>query len=851
MFDLFRRASADSLLARLARIERLAPAAAGVLFLERLWLALWPAAAALAAYLGVSLLGVWAVAPVAAQWVALAALAAVAGACAYGAARRLRWPSRDEVLRRIERDSGLIHRPIEAIIDAPSGRASAYGAALWRAHQARAAQAAARLRVTRPQADIPRQDRFATRLAAALLLVGGGLIAGDETAFRLEAAFSPGLARETARTAMVDAWIAPPDYTGAAPIYLARAGQALAGGEAPVAAPEGSVLHIRVSGVRSKPRLRIRGESGRSRARLDAAEGGGFAGEFPLELSGAYRLRAGGAALEWTIDLQADAPPRVELALPPEPDAEGRLNFTVAMADDYGVSETFAMFRLAADQVRPADAPAIDESVLAVTESQLLEGVAGARGAELVEYSADLDLRAHPWAGLEVEFWIEAADGAGQKAVTEPVRALLPERDFVLPLARAVIEQRRNLAVAPDERSRALRSFEAMTVAPDLFFERAGDFLSIRSAYWKLFYADQGPLDELVAMLWPLALSLEEGDLALARRALEEAIENVRAALERGDPPEEVSALLERVQEAMERYIRALAARSLEGDPFADFESGGETMGMDDLSDMLAAIDELSELGSRDAAGELLSRFEQMMRNLQVARGSGGGEDELSEEMREQLSELMGIIGEQRGLMDETFQRDQRREGGEDLAPQQDQLGQASGALGQSLQELGQQGGEGGEGQPSEEGQGGGEAGGEQPGGRQGRGGLGQAGEALEQAGRAMERAEDALRSGDLDRAGEQQGRALEELRQGAQALSDAISERMAGRNRDGQGGGGVDPAGRPTNSASDFGEGVEVPSEFERARVRELLEELRRRAGEAGRPPEELQYLERLLRRF
>jgi hypothetical protein len=35
------------------------------------------------------------------------------------------------------------------------------------------------------------------------------------------------------------------------------------------------------------------------------------------------------------------------------------------------------------------------------------------------------------------------------------------------------------------------------------------------------------------------------------------------------------------------------------------------------------------------------------------------------------------------------------------------------------------------------------------------------------------------------------------------------------------------------------------------RARARDILEELRRRAAEAGRPQEELDYIERLLDRF
>jgi hypothetical protein len=44
---------------------------------------------------------------------------------------------------------------------------------------------------------------------------------------------------------------------------------------------------------------------------------------------------------------------------------------------------------------------------------------------------------------------------------------------------------------------------------------------------------------------------------------------------------------------------------------------------------------------------------------------------------------------------------------------------------------------------------------------------------------------------------------------------------------------------------------GVKVPDQIDVQRAREILEELRRRIGESTRPPIELEYLERLLRRF
>jgi Domain of unknown function (DUF4175) len=46
-------------------------------------------------------------------------------------------------------------------------------------------------------------------------------------------------------------------------------------------------------------------------------------------------------------------------------------------------------------------------------------------------------------------------------------------------------------------------------------------------------------------------------------------------------------------------------------------------------------------------------------------------------------------------------------------------------------------------------------------------------------------------------------------------------------------------------------GGNVKIPDQSDLARAREILEELRRRAGEASRAPQELDYIERLLKQF
>ena len=43
----------------------------------------------------------------------------------------------------------------------------------------------------------------------------------------------------------------------------------------------------------------------------------------------------------------------------------------------------------------------------------------------------------------------------------------------------------------------------------------------------------------------------------------------------------------------------------------------------------------------------------------------------------------------------------------------------------------------------------------------------------------------------------------------------------------------------------------VKVPTESERKRARDILEELRRRSGDADRPKLEREYIDRLLRQF
>jgi hypothetical protein len=118
-----------------------------------------------------------------------------------------------------------------------------------------------------------------------------------------------------------------------------------------------------------------------------------------------------------------------------------------------------------------------------------------------------------------------------------------------------------------------------------------------------------------------------------------------------------------------------------------------------------------------------------------------------------------------------------------------------------------------------------------------------------------MERSRQALGRGDREAAGRAMSDAIENLREGAEALAQEAQRRREAQN--GQSGGGqaaTDPLGRPLGQGSGTvgdGSGVRVPDDMERLRAREILELLRERANDPNLSEEERAYIKRLLDLF
>jgi hypothetical protein len=126
-------------------------------------------------------------------------------------------------------------------------------------------------------------------------------------------------------------------------------------------------------------------------------------------------------------------------------------------------------------------------------------------------------------------------------------------------------------------------------------------------------------------------------------------------------------------------------------------------------------------------------------------------------------------------------------------------------------------------------------------------------------ADQAMRGAGEALGADRLKDALGSQTRAVEHLSEAIEAAKGLMARKLGGMpgmfsgDPDEFGDEDGDIFGRsPGNGNRGFGVGqVEIPDRMELRRAQEILEELRRRAGERDRPPLELRYIDRLLDQF
>ena len=216
-----------------------------------------------------------------------------------------------------------------------------------------------------------------------------------------------------------------------------------------------------------------------------------------------------------------------------------------------------------------------------------------------------------------------ARDEANNEGRSSPHEFRLPQRLFVKPLARALIEQRRNLALDAEARGQVSRALDALTIAPDKFIPEKGIYLGLRSIYWQLANAKSDDhLREVVQRLWQMAVNIEDGNVSDAEAALRAAQEALRQALERGATDEEIKKLMEQLRAALDKFMQALAEEMRKNPQqlARPLDRNAREIRPQDLKSMLDRIENLARSGAKDAARRLLEELQSILENLQMAR---------------------------------------------------------------------------------------------------------------------------------------------------------------------------------------------------------------------------------------
>jgi len=800
---------------------RLARAA---LLWERVWPACWPALAVLGTFLVLGLFDLLPLLP----GVLHAALLLISGAAFVVAVaaitRRIVFPDRYAARRRIEQASGLDHRPLQALADRPSTALDPQAARLWQAHRRRMEAVTRRLRIGLPAAGLARSDPLGLRAVLAMLLVIAAVDAGVDWRDRLARALTPPFpGASPASASSLDIWVTPPEYTGLPPQFLRP------GATEVIRIPTGSALLAQVHGGAAVPRLAIDGE-GRD---FDAVDKQNFRAAATLTSGKQLKVIQADAILaSWPIEIIPDNPPKIAFAKPPAATPRAALRIDFQASDDYGVEGVKTVIRR--DGGKPDEAIEIEVPLPGLHLKE----------AQATSYH---DLTPHPWAGLPVEIRLVASDALGQTGESEPFRIKLPERVFKHPIARAIIDQRKELVIDPGARTAVADALSDLRERPSLYRDDAIVFLGLRVAEERLRWNDdQKSIAEVEQLLWDTALRVEDGSMSLAERELRRLQQELQDALAKNAPHEEIDRLMRELQQALDRYLQALAENLARNPEQAEQPiDPSRVLTGRDLQRMLDRARELARDGARDQARELLSQLQNMLENLRTAK-PGEMPQRGSSQAQQMMRGMRDLMQRQQQLLDRSFRAQQQA--------QQGRMGQR-----------GQQGGDQQDATPQM-----GDAAGQQEGLRRQLGdmmrqlgdGLGEIPEPFGRAERAMRDATEALQHRQPGQAIGPQTEALDQLQQAARQFAEQMQRRLGRGNPDDNDVGATgsdpgdqverDPLGRPMSNNGTLDQGdVKIPDQNTLQKAREILDELRRRAGERFRPELELDYIERLLKRF
>ncbi len=725
--------------------------------------------------------------------------------------------TRDAALRRLEADSGLAHRPLDALRDVPIAGGDVQ-AALWSLHQSRNRDALRGMRLRGPRASLAEHDTMAWRSLALILFVIACVVSPGHFLDKLDAALSPRiLGSVPARDIALDVWITPPAYTGVEPVILHRDDA-----DEAIEEPQGSIVQARVGGGSARPHLIANG----ARQKFAAVDKHDFEATAPLRASGDLKVTQGWRTLgHWRVSMIENVPPAIQWSKPPAATKDKEVSLDYTAADQYGLATLTARIELSPalrHTMMPAGT-ALDKPDAVVKLLTLPDFDSHPKS---VKNAVPEDLTSNPWAGFPVSITLTATGLSGLATSTTTKDLVLPERQFGNPVSQIIIAQRKRLILDPvANRIDVASTIATLSGRPDLMNGDAGVFLALRVGSMRLFKdATLAQMPDLESLLWQSAVRLEDGKSAASKQAVADAARALRQALQNGAPQSEIARLSRALQQAMDRHIaemqRDMMDRLARGEKIPEIppEVARNMMTQSDLDDMMDRMQGMAGKGDRQGAEDMLSQMEGIMRNLQMAAPT-------TQTMKawQAMKDLRNLADRQQSLNSRTGQSGGGKPdaGGNVESQEQQNIRKGLEGAEKRLQDLGAS-----------------------------------IPDSLKQSGQAMGNAEGPLTRKDYKGAMPAQSSALQKLREGMQAMGEQLSKsgQGSGTADEDQGNGGKqgrDPFGRKEGQGSLDDSSVRIPEQGDQQRSRDVLDELRKRSGERDRSRAEHDYIDRLLKDY
>jgi uncharacterized protein (TIGR02302 family) len=780
------------------------------LLYERAWSRFWPALSVLFFYAALVLMNVVEMFGSVGKMVLMAfsSIGFLGLLLRYG--KDFRFPTSAEVARKMEGASALTHRPLSSLQDQPVESLNAESRALWDKHIRRMATMLEKLTFYRANPDTSRQDRYALRHAALILLVIGMVVAGNNAGGRLVRGFTPPVSFSFGKAQTdLDVWITPPTYVHLTPVFISSSQAGAAVTDGMIIVPEGSVLKVRIANTSRLPHLRYAGQP----YVFSKASANSYILELSLNADGMLRIRQGVRELGlWKIETTKDAPPDVSL-IEASPTSQGGLKIAYTAKDDYGIVKMTGTVSPPADAGPEEGGKTVDFDMPAPQQGH-------------ADNTFTADLSSNMRAGFPALLILTVTDGAGQSVSTEPAQIVLPERVFSNPLARQLIEQRKKIPAALTlEARRAIANNIAEAGGnPALYKGDIVVFMAIGSAVRRLSY-DLGAAESVETLLWDIALKLEDGGLTTSARDLHEALQKLSQSLkDKNVSKAELQKQLDDVQKKMQDYMRTFMnelAQSMQGKKNQSMippELAQKFMKSIDLGEMMRQMQQMSQDGSREAMQKMADFLKKAVENLNPERMGKMKKEQM--QAMQALQDMQEIVKRQQALVEKTTKLAPGARAAEEKKEQdalRGKLGDAIRKLGENMKEL----------PPN-----------------------------LPKADLAMKDAQSAFDRSKPKESLPHQKEAAEELQKGVDSSVKALAKNMQqiilsfGFSKGGSGGygEGFDPLGRGNEDGQGKGGNISIPDQKERRRVQEIIDELRNRSNEYQRPKIERDYLDRLL---